>query len=274
MPHLVTAQSEDGLTLEGMAWEGSRHDLGFVLIHGIASRFYARAVACVAEAVAARGFPAVSGNTRGHDYGALVSRAQGGFVLQGAAWEDPSEGPRDVAGWVAWAPGGLGVDRVVLVGHSLGGWKCTLFQSQRQDPAVAGLALLSPGFRPTPVWWRDDHVAAATSLVESGRGDELLAEPRTRIGRLSARSYLARHPERWSDTLPDLLRRVSQPVFASYGTGADIGGPEQLTVLAGLAPHITTRLVDGADHNYTGCWDAVAAALVEWVGTWAGAPAG
>jgi pimeloyl-ACP methyl ester carboxylesterase len=39
----------------------------------------------------------------------------------------------------------LGVQEVVLIGHSYGGVKIVYYQAQRQDPHVVGLVLASPG---------------------------------------------------------------------------------------------------------------------------------
>lgn len=261
MAELVWTRSEDGLQLEGLACVPAQplHDgPGFVLIHGMASRFYSHSVASVAEGLARRGYAAVSGNTRGHDYGAFLSRPDGSLVLGGAAFEDPAEAPLDLAGWIGWAAEQFGARRLVLVGHSLGGFKAAHYQAERQDPRVAALALLSPAFRGSPSWWRADLEPQARQLG----ANELLAEPLGFVGRVSARTFLARSPERWPDDLSRLLQRAGRPSFVSYGTVADIGGPRQL---AALGPGVATRLVDGADHNYSGRWDEVAGLLATWI---------
>jgi pimeloyl-ACP methyl ester carboxylesterase len=261
MPELIWTRSEDGLQLEGLAWDpaaGPGRGVAVVLIHGLASRFYSHSVANVAAGLAARGWPALSGNTRGHDWGSLVSRPDGSLALHGAAFEDPAEAPLDLAAWVGAAAERFGTARVVLAGHSLGGWKVAFYQAERHDPRVAGLALLSPAFRATPPWWRSDLVPEARAMA----GDDLLPQRLGWIGRISARGFLARSPERGLPDLPELVGRAGRPAFASYGTAADVGGPREL---AALGPAVETRLLEGADHNYTGRWDELAGLLAAWL---------
>lgn len=262
MPDLIWTRAEDGLQLEGLAWEpppAARRGLAVVLIHGMASRFYSHSVACVAAGLAERGYAALSGNTRGHDYGALLSRPDGSLELHGAAFEDPLEAPRDLAAWVGRASERFGTQRVVLAGHSLGGWKVAHYQAERHDPRVAGLALLSPGFRGTPAWWRPELAAQARALAP----DDLLPARLGWIGRVSARTYLARAPERNLPDLAQLVDRAALPAFASYGTLNDVGGAAEL---AALGPGVAARLVEGADHNYTGRWEELARLLADWMG--------
>jgi pimeloyl-ACP methyl ester carboxylesterase len=264
MPDLATARSDDGLQLEGLYWDAPGREAGFILIHGFASRFYAQVVGRVAEGLAARGHPAVSGNTRGHDYGTFVVQADGTTRLQGSAWEDPSEGPLDVAGWVAWLEQRAAPRRMILVGHSLGAWKVALHQAERHDPRVAGLVLMSPPMRGAAPGPAADLVELARRMVAEGRGDELLPSAAGRTGRLSARSLAARASGNWPSDLGALLARAGVPVLVTYGD-KEHEAEARLAALAHLEPAVTRRLIPGGDHNYSGRWDQLAGSIVEWL---------
>ena len=264
MPDLVTTRSEDGLHLEGLLWDGRERDTAFILLHGFASRFYASVVARVAEALAARGHPALSGNTRGHDYGTMVVRRDGTTALQGAAWEDPAEGPLDVAGWVAWMERRLAPRRMILIGHSLGGWKAALYRAQRRDPRVGGLVLMSPPPRGTPTWWRPELGELAARMVAEGRGDDLVPGVQSRAGRVSAQTLVARGADRWPEDLAAYLPRVPVPALVTFGE-REPDAVGRLAALAHLQPAVQTRLIAGGNHNYTDRWEAAAELVLGWL---------
>lgn len=73
----------------------------------------------------------------------------------GSAWERLEEAPRDLAAWVDLAAP-LGAGGVVLAGHSSGAQRVVLYQAERQDTRVVGLALASPDLRGVlpPRRWR------------------------------------------------------------------------------------------------------------------------
>jgi pimeloyl-ACP methyl ester carboxylesterase len=266
---LVWTRSEDGLQLEGAVFrppDGGSPGPAVVLVHGMGSRFYSHSVALLGRELAARGLPAVSGNNRGHDYGAWLTDREGRLHLHGAGWEDLGEAPRDVAAWVDFACRQLGRDRVLLVGHSLGGFKVALYQAERRDRRVAGLALLSPVRVPGRPWLRPGSVELARQWLAAGRDRELLPEPLGWLGRASARTVASHDPHRWGGGLEALLPRAGCPVFASYGSEQDLGGGAELADLAAAGATVT-RLFAGADHNYRDRWPEVADALAAFAAT-------
>jgi pimeloyl-ACP methyl ester carboxylesterase len=262
MPDLATARSDDGLQLEGLLWDGPRRDAAFILIHGFGSRFYAQVVGRVAEGLAGHGYPAVSGNTRGHDYGTFVVQRDGTTRLQGSAWEDPSEGPLDVAGWIAWLERRLAPRRMIVIGHSLGAIKVALHQAERRDPRVGGIVLMSPPMRVGPgAPQRSDVLDLARRMVAEGRGDELMPAG-GRMGRLSARTLASRAAGAWPPDLPTLLTNAGVPALVTYGD-RESGAEERLAALQHAA---STRLIAGGDHNYTDRWAEVADHIAAWLG--------
>lgn len=264
MADLVTAYADDGLQLEGLLWDASSRETGFILIHGFGSRFYAQVVGRVAEGLAARGYPAVSGNTRGHDYGTFVVQPDGGTRLVGSAWEDPSEGPLDVAGWVAWMERRLAPRQMIVIGHSLGAWKVAMYQSQRRDPRVGGLVLMSPPMAGAPRGARSEVLDLAQRMVAEGRGDELMPAANDRMGRLSARTVAARAGGAWPSDLASLLPGAAVPVLVTYGDKENESAA-RLAALGHLRPAVTGHVIEGGDHNYSGHWDDLAGRVVRWL---------
>lgn len=180
---LVYTSSEDGFLLEGVVMRPvgvNVRPVSIVWIHGNASRFYDYPYIAVGRALAASGYPFISANTRGHDISALLWRSSGGRPLPwnapgdaptggGSAWERLDEAPRDLAAWVDVAAD-LGTGGVVLTGHSSGAQRVVLYQAERQDARVVGIALASPdlrGFSPP------GELAAAQGLIAEGRGMDL-----------------------------------------------------------------------------------------------------
>ncbi len=266
MADLVTAHADDGVQLEGLFWDAPSRDAGFILIHGFGSRFYAQVVGRVAEGLASRGYPAVSGNTRGHDYGAFVVQPDGTTRLGGSAWEDPSEGPLDVAGWVAWMERRVAPRQTIVIGHSLGAWKVAMYQAQRRDRRVGGLVLMSPPLVGAPRGTRSEVHELAQRMVAEGRGDELMPAANSRMGRLSARTVAARAAGAWPADLPSMLPTAAVPILVTYGD-KESESSARLAALSHLQPAVTGHLIAGGDHNYSGRWEDLASRVVAWLQT-------
>jgi alpha-beta hydrolase superfamily lysophospholipase len=273
---LVFATTEDGLQLEGVimrpagATAQAGHPVGVVWIHGNAASFCAPPYVAVGRGLAKLGHVTVIGNTRGHDIAATIWRAAGGTpVGGGAAWELLDEAPRDLAAWVttaaAHAPGGI-----VLAGHSSGAQRVLLYQAERQDPRVIGVALVSPdlhGFLPP------GELEAAQRLVAEGRDLEVTpAQAFAPWYRQSARTVvrkaaiLARMLE--AEDGEPTLAALRTPIWASVGAEE----PRGADVLRALrdharAPRVETVTIAGADHFYSARAADLATALAHWIGT-------
>lgn len=222
--------------------------------------------------LAAAGYPAVSGDNRGHHMGAAIHRTGGEDLLGGAWWEVFGDGRLDVAAWVDFAAG-LGGGRVVLIGKSAGPYKTLWYQAERQDPRVVAMVLASG---PTQAYRRvrsnPERTALAERMEAEGRAQDLL--PWGSFGggftTLSAASYLDR-----LRTIPDLygiehpedcaLARITCPILAFFGTAEpNIGTADDLALIernARSSPRVTTAMIDGMDHSHTG-YDAQLADLL------------
>jgi len=231
--------------------------LAMLWIHGGGQNFYYPTYLRIGAAVSAHGYPFLSANTRGHD--------------QNSRWDRFETSALDLAAWIDRL-GALGYPRVVLVGHSFGGWRVASYQAERQDPRVRGLIIAS-----TPVRKRfpqqphyQERLELAERLVAEGRGDQYLpleypqtASSFVSFARAGMDLYGLESPDR-------LLDRVGCPVLAWFGTeGAEptIGTAADLELARANLPHgfpFEALLLEGADHMYRGHEEEVAATIARW----------
>jgi len=269
---LVYATTEDGLLLEGVAMRPTGvpiRPVSVVWIHGNAASFAAPGYVRVGRALAALGHPVVIGNTRGHDVAATLWRADGGMPAGGGAgWERLEEAPHDLAAWVEVAAAELGAGGVVLAGHSSGAQRVVLYQAERQDGRVAGLALASPDLRG---FFAPGELEEARRMVAEGRGmDVTPAQPWAPWYRQSAQTVVGK-----ADILSRMLETedgeptiaaIRCPVLAFCGsreprTEATL---EAIRRQARSAARVETEVVAEADHFYTGREQEVAAVIARW----------
>jgi len=280
---LIYTSSKDGFLLEGVLIRpagAATRPVGVVWIHGNASRFYDYPYVAIGRALAAAGHPFVSANTRGHDISAFLWRAAGGKPIPwsspecmpigaGSAWERLDEAPRDLAAWVDVAAG-VAKGGVVLVGHSSGAQRVVLYQAERQDARVAGIALASPdlrGFMPP------GELEEAQRMVAEGRGMEVLpAQPFAPWYRQSAQS-VANKAAILSRLLVSedgepTIAAIRSPLLAFFGTrerGAN-GALDAIRQHA-RAARIDTHLIADTDHIYSGHEADTAGVLARWIAT-------
>jgi pimeloyl-ACP methyl ester carboxylesterase len=268
---LLNVVTEDGLSLDGalVAPDGESRGLAVVWIHGNIGEFHTYPYVLVARALAARGWPVVLGDTRGHGVvSELWNVPEDRPLAGGSAWEDLDEAPLDVAAWVeeaaAMAAGG-----VVVAGHSQGAAKAVLYAASRADDRLRGVVLASPDLHGH--WW--EVVDEAERLVGAGHGDELLpALMGAPWYRLSAANVVSR-----SRVLGAVyaggegrasVSAVAVPVLAFFAA-ADVGGEDELATIranASTAPSIETAVLAGGDHVYTDVEDEAAALIAGWLG--------
>lgn len=269
---LIYTESEDGLALEGVA---IRHNTGAIQptailwIHGNTSNFYAYPYIAIGRALAQKGFLFVSGNTRGHDITAsLWNLKQNQEMAGGSAWEKLEDAPLDVGGWVQKVMS-LGIDKVVLIGHSQGAAKVTLYQAQRQDVNVAGVVLASPDLHGHWAQW----VEQAQALVKSEHGDELLpammGEPWYRLSANNVVSRAAVLDQVYTSAMrTPYIDAIQQPILAFFGTNHDVGATAELETLkqqAVKSARVDTALIDSADHVYVDYDQPVADLIGQWI---------
>ena len=185
--------TSDGLELQGLLVAPSAGPAATTVIHvhGLSGNFYEnRFVDDAAEAATGAGVNFLTVNTRGHEYisdficrppdggagagsaGALTSRQIGG------AFETFGDCLQDIQAWVDFAKS-RGAQRIVLQGHSHGALKVTYYLSKTDDPAVAGIILLSPsddfGIQRYRMGRRFDEILGIIKqMVDEGRGHDFI----------------------------------------------------------------------------------------------------
>lgn len=277
---LVQIQAADGVELVGAVIRPANprpNALPIVWVHGFTGSFCESHAIKIGRRLAERGHVFVTGNNRGHDFGAILPiRETPQQRLGGAAWEMLGESPLDVDAWIGFATG-LGVAQVALVGHSLGGMKSTYYLATREDPRVKAFVNASG-----PVWRfigpAPEAVARlpeAQQMVEAGRGLELLppftfegtsgVSAQTVVGGEEFRAVIFGDQDR-----PPAVALLRLPLLTILGSEESwLGVPADLDwvkATARSAPRCDTAYIQGADHVYTGHTDEVADIIADWVG--------
>jgi pimeloyl-ACP methyl ester carboxylesterase len=259
--------SPSGRTLPLDAW---------LCLHGTGSNFYAAStLGGLAPKLLAGGAAVLRANTRGHD---IISTgpAAGGRELLGAAFERVDEAPRDVRAWIDFL-GGRGFARIGLLGHSMGAIKAICTLALDGAPRVAALVAVSPPrlsyshFCASP---RADEFrrafAKADEFVRAGRGSELMLVQFPLPIYISAAGFVDRYGPQEKYNVLGKLARVACPTLVTFGSSevqaneAFRGMPEAVEALCGGKDMLQVAVIAGADHIYTGCHDALAAAIAKW----------
>lgn len=252
-----------------------QHDLSnpiaVVWIHGNTGKFCDYPYIAVGRAIAEQGYVFITGNTRGHDISATLWRMPADEpVAGGSAWEIYEEAPYDIGAWVSYAAG-LGIQKVILIGHSLGAAKVIFYQALRQDSRVGAIVAASPDLRGH---WSAELVSAAQQMVAGKKGTELLPPIMSEFWyRLSAQNIVSRSTllsqTYFAATGSPHIAKVASPLLVFFGTH-DVGGATELDIVrknAVKASRVNTHLIENADHVYTGCESQTANLIVNWIET-------
>jgi pimeloyl-ACP methyl ester carboxylesterase len=274
---IIWIRTDDEIEHDGVVIRptGAPTGTAVVWMHGYTGRFSEPHQTRIGRYLAGRGHVFVSGNNRGHDFGSRLGVPGGEFRVGGGWWELISEAWLDIKAWLDFADSTLSPRRMVLAGHSYGALKVTWYQGERQDSRLAGLISASGPVRPPSQ--RPELRASlklARRMVAENRGLELLpfgsaGWPET----FSAQTVVDRgmrlvdvYGMQSSDSP---VSKVRCPFLAILGTREpQIGSPEDLEGVkrnARSSSMARTALIEGADHWYQGCEEAVAKTIDEWL---------
>jgi pimeloyl-ACP methyl ester carboxylesterase len=278
---LVYVQSSDDVVNGGVMFKAAKESakpIAIIWMHGWGVNFYSPTYVNIGRRLAERGFTTVAINTRMHDIGTIETYRFGKRIRGGGYWGVPSEEVKDLAAWMDFVEH-QGFAKVVLIGHSAGWATLRAYQSEKQDPRVAGMVLASGQARSLSNESDPQLVAQAAKLVADGQGDDLVRLPnRSFPSYVSAATYLdiARTPADMLDFFGEHtpnpgVTRIQCPLLAFFGTReSDVGTEADLEVLkASIArqpkhPSVTTAMISGADHMYTGEETQVAQIISAW----------
>ncbi len=276
---IVWVKTDDGIEHDGVVIRPTGQSTGTVVVwmHGFTGHFSEPHQVRIGRYLAERGHTFVSGDNRGKHFGVSLGEYEGPFRIGGAYWELASEAWIDIKAWLDYAAATFAPRRLVLAGHSYGAVKVTWYQGTRQDDRLAGLISASGPVRPPRQRpeLAGEALALARQMVAEGRGLDLLPFGSTgRPGSLSAQTVVDRAASLVDtygmDGGDSPLGNIRCPVLAILGTKEpQIGMPADLDTLkrnARAAASIDTALIEGANHLYQGCEEAVAEAIYGWLG--------
>jgi len=272
---LIYAATDDDVLLAGMLIQPEAvadRFASILLIHGNAAAFYDPPYVRLGRALATLGYAVLIGNTRGHDIAATLWKASSGMPFAGgggSGWERMEDAPRDVAAWVRLLQSRQ-AQRIVVAGHSKGAQKVILYGMEAPVAEVRGIVLASPDLRGMRI---PGELEAARQMVAEGRGmDVLPAQVWAPWYRQSAQAVVshAETVDRYFGSEMAGVTALRLPVLAFFGsreTGAE-ASLEAIRNVAGAS--VATRLIDGADHFYSGHEEEIARMIADWTGTLAG----
>jgi pimeloyl-ACP methyl ester carboxylesterase len=261
LAELITLHTTDGLTHYGALYgpaEGRRRDLGVVLVHGMTGSFVGEIESALPPMLAPAGYVCLVANNRGYGFfGTATERFAGCLADVGAAIDFVSA---------------RGLERIALVGHSRGGIKVAYYMTQRHDPRVVALGLLSPAEslrtaarQVGTTFGGKRWLSRVRALVAEGHGDAILTCSEWPY-MLSAASLLDSYNAQ-ADVVSENLKSIRVPVFAACGEKEIDWCTVVARLRAGPPPGYTVHVLPKADHVYTGEEAELARRLVVWLDT-------
>jgi pimeloyl-ACP methyl ester carboxylesterase len=282
---LVQTTTADGLRLDGALLPAGETPRGAVALdavlclHGAGSHFYGSSVfPGLVDAFADLGLAVLRVNTRGHD---IVSTAatDRGPKRQGGAFEIVDDCRHDVAAWLDFLVG-RGLNRVAVVGHSLGAVKAIYALVNQPHDAARAIVAISPPrlsyrhFRQSP---RDAEFFAAITTaqqhVAAGRGETLMEVTFPLPYLITAAGYLDKYGPAERYDFVKLLDRTPCPALCTFGdqelerNAAFFGLAEAVERAAAGAHARNVTIIAGANHFYVGRMDALAGCIGDWLRT-------
>jgi dienelactone hydrolase len=280
---LVFARSQDDVVSGGVMFSPPRDSakpVAIIWIHGWGVNFYEPSYIAIGRALAQQGYTVIDGNTRMHDLGNVEGRRGGKRIRGGGYWGVASDEPRDIAAWIELAEAN-GFTRVVLAGHSAGWGAVRSYVAKVQDPRVVGLVLASGSVQPDLRTSDPDQLREARRLMALGEGDALIRDLKRDFPSYTSAATFMDIDAYLTDPLArDFfgvqtanapISRVRVPLLAFFGTRDDVGGQADLDTIRaavarqqGATARVTTTLIDGGDHMYTGREGEVAQVIARW----------
>jgi pimeloyl-ACP methyl ester carboxylesterase len=281
---MIFARSKDDVINAGVLFtppKDSAKAVAIIWIHGWGVNFYQPSYVAIGRELAERGYLTISANTRMHDLGNVETHRGGKRIRGGGYWGIASDEVRDLAAWVDAAEQ-RGFKSVVLVGHSAGWAAVRRYASGTQDPRVVGVVLASGAVRPETRPTDPDQLRQAEEFMAKGEGDAMIRDPKRDFpSYISASTFLdiANAPPEYNDFFgvqtPNAgIARVHCALLAFFGDRGDVGTEEDLDLLKSAIARqksgpirVTTAVVQGADHMYTGEEKQVAQLISDWART-------
>ncbi len=296
---LVNVVTSDGIHLDGALRKpaaGLASTLGVDVVvfhHGVAGNFYNPSfVDRIGDSFLEQGVAVLRVNNRGHDLMYNPTRRGVGNYAQtlaarrdagplGAGYEIVDESRHDLRAWIDFAEA-QGFRRIALWGHSLGAVKTIYYFANETDPRVQCAVASSPPRQRYSAYMESpaaDQFRAnferANQLIASGDPGGLFKVTVPNPNVFSATTYLDKYGPAERYDIFKHLPNVRLPMLVTFG-GEEGATPESadwlsmggvadaLAALAEKQENLTFRLIDGADHFYTGKLPELWAAARQW----------
>jgi pimeloyl-ACP methyl ester carboxylesterase len=267
---LVSVETTDGVRLDGYLRTpppSAPASLGLDVVicqHGVGGNFYSPSFFdALGDALLAEGTAILRVNNRGHDQAFHVGQRR-----LGAAYEVIDDCRQDFTAWLDFAAS-RGFRRVAIWGHSLGAVKTVYFLSVANDPRVACAVVSSP-----PRFVHQAYLASpngprfkadidhAQQLVDQGQPESIIEAQIPQARAFSARTYLDKYGPNARYDYFEHVPQAQVPLFLTLG-GLEVSDisfaplAERGPSMSSEWPNVSYKLIDGADHSYTGRTDAL-----------------
>ena len=264
LAELIKIHTSDGLTHYGAYYTppaGKAKPLGVVLVHGFTGHFVGEVESALPLFLVQAGYTCLVVNNRGHGFaGAATEKFTGCLPDIQAAMDFIEE---------------RGYSYIALLGHSKGGVKVAYYLAQRRDTRVKAIGLLSPSSTPHHLRFRPEmnrgpkkrqaFLAKIEKLVAEGKGDTILTMPYWPY--YSSAAMLWDHVNMTGDDTLENIRGAKLPILAICGEKETDWCIPVMALHKNPPMGVTTVIVPGADHVYTGVEADLARIVIGWLNT-------
>jgi pimeloyl-ACP methyl ester carboxylesterase len=257
---LIQCLTDDGIGLDGaLASPAAPTKTGAIVLHGIGGNFYGSTMLkSLAGLLIERGYATILANTRGHDH---VANYRSRRI--GAAVEAVKSCVSDLRAWRDFLRT-RGVEKVILVGHSLGAIKSIYFARERPEH-ISGVVAISPALlsyerfvaKNDPAF--HESIGTAMSLVERGFPETFFEAKFPFPMVFTAGAYVDKYGPAEEYNYLRLMEEVATPTAFIFGgeemklpTPAFFGLDREVAELKKQRnwSHVALETVTGADHSY------------------------
>ncbi len=277
---LVHTNTSDGVRLHGFLSEPTRFQNAWILVHGVNSNFYSSSLLLdLSHRLATHDTAVLLVNTRGHD---ILSFNSGPTPMRvGSQIESISASQLDLDAWVQFLTR-KGIQRVSLLGHSLGALKCILW-SLKNNESLKALVAVSPPRLNTDILLKDpdrgavfhEHLREANEKCEAGHPESVMKVRFPLPMWVCASTFQDKYGSGDKYDYLAMASGLNVPTLWTFGQlevergtsnfkGADIELKRRLAVQSSCVQKHTVRVITSADHSYRG----VTAQLSDCIGNW------
>jgi len=294
MPNLdlIYTETTDHLQLPGAYYiPESKTDICLLMVHGMSGNILENyAFNVLGKTAAQAGIAAIYSHNRGYNHINDISllnttTPNGGYqtVRLGVQNERFKDCLLDIEAWLSQAHD-LGYQRIILLGHSLGGPKVVHYMYLKTPPEIIGVVLASPGdmvgniqkYQPN----YQEIISQAQALIAKGQPGQILPDLIWDYYHLSAQTFLDFFTDGGpADNLPILrnptdfpeLACITQPILCLFGENDDSVNKsitEDLAILNSKAvgtKSFTKAIIPGANHTYDRAETEFAQVVVDWI---------